>query len=97
MRMLRLFERFTFKKNPSISEAAACGAKQAFNEIQKLGSSNNIDDLSKALLIIRDVQMKYPFAQYEAMRCKGQIISAMTKHPDFNKDHQTNPTPKHHS
>jgi hypothetical protein len=93
--MLRLFERFVFKK-PAISEAAVNGAKQAFVEIQELGASHSLDDLTKALLKIMDVEMKFPFAQYEAMRWRGEIMYAMSKHPDFIKNSQTNPPPKHH-
>jgi hypothetical protein len=87
--------RYAFKQRP-ISEAAAQEARQALEEIKKLGASNNLKDLTRALVLISDAEMKYPFFQATAFYCRGEVVGAMTKHPDFIRKHSIdiNPSPK---
>jgi hypothetical protein len=89
------FTKYAFKQRP-ISEAAALEARQALKEIKKLGASTKYDDLVSALVLVDEAEMKYPFFQATAFYCRGEVVGAMTKHPDFIRKHSidVNPSPK---
>jgi hypothetical protein len=94
--MLRFFlTRYAFKQRP-ISEAALQEAKQALKEIKRLGASTKYDYLVSALVLVDEAEMKYPFFQATAFYCRGEVVGAMTKHPDFIRKHSidVNPSPK---
>jgi hypothetical protein len=89
--MIRTFlKKRTFSSTRGISEAAHQEAKQALKEIKKLGASDNLDDLSRALVLISDAEKKYPVFQNTAYYCR-----AMSKHPDSKRGSHTAVKPSH--
>jgi hypothetical protein len=52
-------------------------------EIKKLGASNNLNDLSRALALVSRAEKKYPFFQATAFYCRSEIGMAMSKNPEF--------------
>jgi hypothetical protein len=88
------FTRYAFKQ-PVISEAASQEALQALKEIKKLGKSNNLDDLSMALVLISRAERRFPFFQDAAFYCRGEVIEAMSKNPDFMRKSNTDVKPSH--
>jgi hypothetical protein len=86
------FTRYAFRQ-PVISEAAHQEATQALKEIKKLGASNNLDDLSRALALVSRAEKKYPFFQATAFYCRSEIGTAMSKHPDFIRKYNIDVNP----
>ncbi|MEI6806925.1 MAG: hypothetical protein WCK49_10560 [Myxococcaceae bacterium] len=82
--MLRFFRKSRITR-PVINAVTIKEAKQALEEIQKLDASNNMSDLSKALLMISDTEKKYPFCRGTVFYYRGEIIESMSKNSDFNK------------
>jgi hypothetical protein len=81
--MLKSFFGRYAPKQRVISEVTRQEAKQALEEIKKLGVSNDLNDLSLALVLISDVEKKFPFLENTAIRYRGEIVASMSKHPDF--------------
>lgn len=87
--MFKFFKNFrniTIKNSEKIaSNEVFSEPSNTFTEIEKLGKSNDIHDLKRALHMIDETQSKYPFCFDKARYLRGEISG---KYLELTEDNQ---------